>query len=321
MNHPSGPTTRIPDFPAELSFAPIPPSEQALPTLIAEPWFKVSSEFKQLEGLCFDRDGRLYFLEVFGGTIYRLDTGSRQLTEICRAEGLNPAAIKIHKDGRLFVCCLGDFKNGQIFTMDPDGGNRRTILDGYVADDLVFAKDGGFYFTHFVGTSCEPTGGVYHVSADWRTVTPILEKMAGPNGVALSVDERMLWVTETNANRLHLIELDSSGTGIAPYGTCVPYHFTGYHGPDSCSIDAADNLYVAMYCQGRVMAFNRFGFPIGQVLIPGRERGHHLRTTHPMIVPGTNDLLICTNDHEKGEGSWIFRSKAFAVSHESFQFQ
>jgi lactonase len=308
------------NFNDELSWVPVPPSEQALPTLVAEPWFKVSDEFKQLEGLCFDRHGNLFLLEVFGGTIYRLDTATMSLTEVYRAEGLYPAAVKVHKDGRLFVCCLGDFSTGEIFTINPDGTNRQTILKGYVADDMVFAKDGGFYFTHFVGTSCEPTGGLYHVSADGGTVTPILEKMAGPNGVALSTDERMLWVTETNANRLHLIELGADGKSIAPYGTSIPYHFTGFHGPDSCSVDSADNLYVAMYNQGRVMVFNRFGFPIGQVLIPGRERGHHLRTTHPMMIPGTNDLLICTNDHDGGEGSWIFKSKGFAAAHKGFQF-
>lgn len=309
-----------PGFSAEPSLVPIPPSETGLTTLLAEPWFKISDEFKQLEGLCFDRHGNLYLLEVFGGTIYRLDVATMTLSEIYHAETLKPAAIKIHKDGRLYVCCLGDFTTGQIFAMDPDGKNRQTILDGYVADDLVFAADGSFYFTHFVGTSCDPTGGLYHLSADGNTVTPILEKMAGPNGVALSIDEKRVWVTETNANRLHLIELADDRISIAPYGTSVPYHFTGFHGPDSCSIDAADNLYVAMYGQGRVMIFNRLGFPIGQVLIPGRDQGRHLRTTHPMMIPGTSDLLICTNDHEGGNGSWIFKSKGFAPAHRGFQF-
>jgi lactonase len=308
-------------FGSELSPVPIPPSEQALPTVVAEPWFKVSDDFKQLEGLCFDRHGNLFFVDVFGGTIYRLDTRQMKLTEIHRAEGLNPAAVKIHKDGRLFVCCLGDFKSGEIFAIHPDGTGRESVIEGFVADDLVFTRDGSFYFTNFIGSSCEPTGGLYHVSADFRTVTPILEKMAGPNGVALSTSERMLWATETNANRLHLIELAEGGRSIAPYGTSIPYHFTGFHGPDSCSIDSADNLYVAMYNQGRVMVFNRLGFPIGQILIPGRERGHHLRTTHPMMIPGTNDLLICTNDHDQGEGSWIFKSKGFATAHKGGQFQ
>ncbi|MGR6499238.1 hypothetical protein IYR97_19990 [Pseudomonas fulva] len=75
-----------------------------------------------------------------------------------------------------------------------------------------------------------------------------------------------------------------------------------------------------MYNQGRVMIFNKLGFPIGQILIPGRKKGHHLRTTHPMFIPGTRDLLICTNDFESGEGAWIFKAQGFAESHKSFQF-
>ncbi|NUU01021.1 SMP-30/gluconolactonase/LRE family protein [Herbaspirillum robiniae] len=299
--------------------APIPPSEQNLLTRVAEPWCKVSDEVLQLEGLCFDRRGTLYFLEVFGGTVFSLEPGGRTPKALFRLAGMNPASVKIHRNGQLYISLLGDFKQGGLLICNPDGSGRRTILQDYVVDDIVFASDGGFYFTHFVGSSCEPTGGVFHVSAD-EVVTPVMRNMAGPNGVALSTDERVLWVTETNANRLHRIDLAADGKTIAPYGTCVPYHFTGYHGPDSCSIDSDDNLYVAMYYQGRVMAFNRYGFPIGQFLIPGRDEGHHLLTTHPMLAPDSRQLLICTNDPVGQKGSWIFSAEAFAKAHKTYQF-
>jgi lactonase len=35
-----------------------------------------------------------------------------------------------------------------------------------------------------------------------------------------------------------------------------------------------------------VLAFNRNGIPIGQVPLPGREEGHHLRSTSMAIGPG-----------------------------------
>ena len=92
----------------------------------------------------------------------------------------------------------------------------------------------------------------------------------------------------------------------------VPYHFTGYFGPDSCCIDNDGNVYVAMYEQGRCMVFNKFGYPTGQVLIPGRERGHMLRSEHPMLRPGTDELYICSNDYTRGEGAGIFVARAFA---------
>ena len=60
----------------------------------------------------------------------------------------------------------------------------------------------------------------------------------------------------------------------------ILYYFTGHEGPDSCCIDSDDNLYVAMYGQGRVLVFNKRGYPIGQILMPGRDDGKMLRTTH-----------------------------------------
>ena len=303
-----------------LANALVPPAEESLQTLVAKPWFQVSKEFKQLEGLCFDRQGNLLFVEVFGGTIFRLDMHSMKLTEIYHAKGMMPTAIKIHKDGRLYVACVGDLKNGCIFALSPEGSDPEMIIEGHVVDDLIFDSSGGFYFSEFIGETCNPTGGVYYASPDNYEITPVMKNMACPNGVALSVDERVLWVTETSTNRLHMIELDEDGTSIVPYGTSIPYHFTGYLGPDSCCIDSADNLYVAMYGQGRVMIFNRKGYPIGQVLIPGREQGKLLRSTHPALIPETNKLVICTNDHGGDQGAWLYLSEGFAKAHRSFQF-
>jgi len=60
------------------------------------------------------------------------------------------------------------------------------------------------------------------------------------------------------------------------------------------------------------MVFNPKGIPIGQVLLPGRDEGHHLRTTSMALRPGTNELLIVTSDGDGGRGATIFRAGAFA---------
>jgi lactonase len=64
------------------------------------------------------------------------------------------------------------------------------------------------------------------------------------------------------------------------------------------------------------MVFNSLGFPIGQYLLPGREDGHNLRSTSMVIRPGTDELLIFTNDWDKGQGSTIFAAKALAKAAE-----
>jgi lactonase len=84
----------------------------------------------------------------------------------------------------------------------------------------------------------------------------------------------------------------------------VAYHFTGF-APDSLRADSAGNVYVAMYSQGRVLVCNPSGVPIGQILIPTRESGHNMRTTCVGFFPGTDDMVILTNDGDGGEGAWI----------------
>jgi lactonase len=117
-------------------------------------------------------------------------------------------------------------------------------------------------------------------------------------------------VQHTGRNLLHRVELVDATTAT-PFGTAVAYHFTD-PAPDSMRADADGNLYVAMYRQGRVLAFNGNGIPIGQVLLPGREEGHNLRSTSVAIRPGTDDLYVVTNDAAGGRGATIFRAKAFA---------
>lgn len=67
-----------------------------------------------------------------------------------------------------------------------------------------------------------------------------------------------------------------------------------------------------MHGQGRVLVFNRIGIPIGQVLLPGRDEGHHLLTTSMAIRLGTDNLYIVTSDGDQGQGATIFRAKVFA---------
>ena len=111
---------------------------------------------------------------------------------------------------------------------------------------MVFDSKGGFYFTDFRGYSTNPKGGVYYVSPDFKTVTPVIQNISVANGVALSTDEKYYGFTETTTNRLHRIQLEDDGVTIAPFGATIPYYFTGHEGPDSVCIDSDDNLCVAI---------------------------------------------------------------------------
>ena len=301
---------------------PIPPSERGLQAVVAEPWFKVADAGLVLEGPAFDRDGNLLFCDVSGRRVLRL-TPDRRLSTVVTLDQLSPGGLAVHKDGRIFIAAMDITKGiGSVAAVGPDGSGMQALVPpeaGYMPNDLVFDARGGFYFTDFRGASTDPKGGVYHVSPDFKTITPVLPRLAMANGVALGPDSKELWATEFGRNLLHRVEL-ADATAATPFGTAVAYHFTG-PAPDSMRADADGNLYVAVYGQGRVLAFNGNGIPIGQVLLPGREEGHNLRSTSMAIRPGTDDLYIVTKDGKDGQGATIFHAKAFATAPRLYSHQ
>lgn len=307
--------------------APVPACEAAVQTVIAEPWLKVNQTcFSDLEGTNFDRDGNFWFVEAGApaSKLHRVNVDTKEDVVVYEdPEKRAMSAVKPHKNGRIFIPSVGPtFETGYVFSCNPDGTDYRIELKGHVVDDMCFDSKGGYYYTHMYGSVSDPCGGVFYVSPDGKTVTPLLDKLCGPNGVALSKDEKTVWITESNSMRLLRVSLDPNGgpTDIAPFGVHVPYYFTGGGVCDSCEIDDDDNLYVSMYDQGRVLVFNPAGWLIGQILLAGRENGDHLGTTHTAIRPGTKEIYICTNDAKNG--AWIFRAGAFAkASLSSYQFQ
>lgn len=306
---------------ATRGWVPIPVSERELPTVTAEPYFKVSDGLVALEGPAYDRNGNLLFVDIYEGRILCLSPAG-MLTTLWTDSTLRPAGIAVHKDGRIFVAGLGNDAAGRIVALDADGGNSQTIVPasaGYVPDDLVFDGKGGFYFTDFKGTSTMPTGGVFHVSPDFGTITAVLPNMSSANGVALSPDGKVLWATEFCTSRLHRVELQDEAT-VARYGTSIPYRFVG-RAPDSMRTDADGNVYVAMYLQGRVLVFSPHGVPIGQVLLPGREKNQFLKSTSLAFVPGSRDIVIVARDEVGGGGSMIFRARGLAEGVQLFSHQ
>lgn len=295
----------------EYKFCPIPPGEQGIKTSIAEYFFQITAKKAvHVEGICMDRKGDFYFTNITEAVIYKLDMASKELYEIYHGSGIKPTAVKIHRDGRLFVCLVGGQKPGGIMVMKPDGTDCHMIIEGIDVDDLVFDSSGGFYFTHYVGNAYTPIGAVYYVSSDLREKKIVIENMAKPNGIALSPDEKWLWITETDRGRL----VRHPAVGQEGH-TSVVYRFTGAVGPDSCSVDSEGNVYVALFGQGRVMVFNSSGFPIYQILMPNRNLGHNLFSTHPFVTPGSYDLYIVASDDYGDEGSWIFHAESVAKGH------
>ena len=283
----------------QMSVVPLPPQLTGLPTIWAEPWLSIDAEhLPSLEGGSFDRQGNLFVTHSLPPrTLLKVDA-QKHVTTIFDAKNVDPNmglnGTAIHKDGRIFVCTT----TGELLSMSPDGSNVNIVKLAYkgkplVQNDLLFDAKGNLFVTDFVGNMGDPSGGVYYVSTDGKSVTPVLTHLMSPNGVSLSPDGKTLWIAETAGNAL--IRADFQDDGVTLKGNqfvSYVYHETGWNGLDSNRVDADGNVYQAMHGQGRILVFNKLGIPIANILVRGRDEGRFLNTNNLAFKPGTKEGYI-----------------------------
>lgn len=298
------------------SVAPIPPAEAGLATVTASHFKQVSPTPNTLEGALYANDGSLYFCEDKTNRILKLGNDG-QFTEIARFGDMMPAGLAFHPDGRLFATAIGNGK-GAIYAMKPDGSGRETIVApeaGFLTNDLAINSKGGIYFTDFKKNMTEPEGGLYYISPDLKNITRVVANVANANGIALSPDEKVIWLGDYGHSILFRIDLDDD-THIDRIHSTPVYYFTG-RGPDGIRTDSDGNAYVAVMSQGRVLVFNPRGLPIGQILLPGRDKGENLYCASLAVKPGSRDIAIVARD-SKGSGNHIFKTQGFANGGKAF---
>ena len=288
---------------------PLPPDLINLPAIGAGPWCQVFPDVF-LEGPSFDRENNLYLTSTPTGTIFKI-TPRKKISVIFQNKKFEVNSSAFHKDGRLFAVCL----TGELLIMNPDGSAVNCLHPVYKGkslrmNELVFDAKGNLYVTDFRGTVMDPTGGVYRLSPDAKTIDCIVQHLASPNGVSLSPGGDMLWIGETNRNAILRLSLLKDGITLSPIdGANYACYLSGCPGPDSNKVDEDGNLYQCLIFQGRAIVLNKHGVPVANVLIPGREEGQHLITPNLAFKPGTSEGYIIAGGQG---GAWIYKFKGLA---------
>ena len=230
-----------------------------------------------------------------------------------------PCGLAFHKDGRLFATCL----SGKVVSLNPDGTDFQEIkvkVQGKPIrpNDCVFDQKGNLYVTDWWGHIADPIGGVYRYAADFKTVQPVVQGLAAPNGIGLAPEGNLIWVAEMLRNGFLQVAVMKDGVTLPPITPIAcTYYFSGFPGPDGMAVDVEGHVYQAMNFQGRIVIL-RAGIPVAQVLVPGRDEGKHLRVTNLAFKPGTADCYITLS----GEGgAWIYTFRGLAEGLKLFSHQ
>ena len=233
-------------------------------------------------------DGSVILTELFASRLTRVAPDGTKTT-VAEING-SPNGLAIGPDGALYLC-----NNGNAFTPLNAGGlmypgpfdeskyiggriQRVDIATGTVTDlythcgttalrapnDIVFDKQGGFYFTDH-GTRSERSAdrtGIYYAKPDGSFIEEVAFPTDGPNGIGLSPDEKTLYWAETHTGRVYQRAITSPGKLAPPDASTVLCGLPGYQLLDSLAIDGEGNVCVATIVNGGITVIS----PQGEVL-------------------------------------------------------
>jgi len=116
-------------------------------------------------------------------------------------------------------------------------------------NDVVVKSDGAIYFTDPGGPLAPeqwdvPFGGVYRVTADLGSMTLLTDELIGPNGLAFSPDESVLYIDDSRRRHIKAFDVLPNGT-LARNTSRVFADMGGAEpgGPDGMKVDSAGNVY------------------------------------------------------------------------------
>ena len=180
------------------------------------------------EGPVWDKaSNSLLFTDVIGNKLYKWneEEGTKEYISPSGNTGYAPNVnlgllggngLLIDKNGDIIVCQHGDRRLAKIENASSNLPNFTTLIDNYEGgrfnspNDLTYASNGDIYFTdpsfgffnletfQFVDSDLKDLdfNGVYKFNVNTKALSLITDQIDLPNGIALSPDEKSLYVNK-----------------------------------------------------------------------------------------------------------------------------
>ncbi len=210
---------------------------------------KVADGCRFTEGPAVDAQGNLFFSDGPNDRIVRRSPDGK-LTDFRKPCG-RANGLTFDRQGRLVMCqSAGNGGGRRVTRLEADG--RETVLaerfDGRpfnAPNDLCVDRSGRIYFTdpNFgePADAAQPVAGVYRIDAP-GDVKLAIRDLKRPNGIVLSPDESLVYVSDRGTQKLHRYKVAADGS-LAPDG--ILYDFAPDRGVDGMRVDERGNVWAA----------------------------------------------------------------------------
>jgi sugar lactone lactonase YvrE len=228
---------------------PAPPPSSEIPGVIAagQTWKVVWSwEGNNADGPIAGDDGALLFANNDASNVMKLDP-STGLATVIHDDVNTGGALSRSKNGALFVASRG--LNGGVLQLEPE---RKMLASSFrgepieciggVLNDITADSRGGVYLAI-------SGGGLFYANPQ-GVMSQYGEGVTGPNGIILSPDEKILYVTNGRSMVAFDVQADGSLTKQREFAKLRS------GGGDGSAVDSQGRLYVATGAAADVFAPN-----------------------------------------------------------------
>ena len=226
----------------------------------------VKEGFTDAQGMVAAPDGSVLFTERSANKITKVDRDGNLTTYMENTRAAN--GISFDPKGRLIGVRYGDAPGVAVLAPAPSVLSSKFGNDGYGhPKDLVVDKKGGVYFADQAGIFADGIQpGVFYVTPDGKTLK-VANDIQRPSGVALSPDEKSLYVSDALGTRIKVMDVQPDGTvknerNFVEMFDRMPTHSMA----DGMTVDAVGRLYVATF-RG-VVVISPEGKLLGRIPIP-----------------------------------------------------
>ncbi len=230
------------------------------------------------EGPVWDREDRcLYFVDIVGDKVLRWSPGIGVQTVLSPSGHLN--GMTLDHEGRLLIA---GWSSRAIWRREKDGSMiaLATHYEGVrisSPNDIVMRSDGTIYWTDMQNGLLIPGmegddvqryldwQGVFRMTAD-GVMTPMVQDFPGPNGLAFSPDESLIYVNDTPSCHIRVFPVDGHGT----FGPGRIFYQLQGEEPghaDGMKVDSIGNVYCTGPAGVHVVAPD--GTLLGRLHVPG----------------------------------------------------
>ncbi len=168
--------------------------------IAGQKWEPVAENLGFADAPCTDAEGNFYFSDMKAPAVYKVSVKDGSRTEIAKE---SISGLEFGPDGLMYGC---QGAKNRVISLDPKSGAVKVVATEVTPNDLAVSRDGYIYITE------TKDGRVTRINIKNGEKSIAAKDINKPNGIALSVDQGTLAVSEYGGENAWMYRVNADGS-------------------------------------------------------------------------------------------------------------